>query len=123
MTTLAFPLDKNSFGWDSAQYVPDFEDPSITTDIEGGYMASRPRHTRAPRGNWKMGWQMMNDVDFQTLMNFWITTKGRSNLFAWTDPYSGTVYASVRFAAKPTYKYVGKGAYRAWDVQVQLEQV
>jgi hypothetical protein len=119
-----FPLNHNTQGWDSALYEVEHENQAITTDMEGGYMISRPRHTRAPRKTFTIGWQNLSDTDLTTLRSFYDGKFGSSATFTWTDPPSGVTY-TVRFKkGEPLrYKYVGKRALRIWQVTLVLEQV
>jgi hypothetical protein len=118
-----FPLDKNSQGWNSKKFAPlPAEDPSITTEVEGGYAIGRPRHTRPPRRSWTQGWDCASNADKITLETFWDSQKGRSNLFQWTNPDDNVVYV-VRFKSPPRYAYMGAGATKLWDMTVELEQV
>jgi phage-related protein len=119
-----FPLDHNSQGWDSTLYQVERENQAITTEMEGGYMCSRPRHTRTPRKTFTLGWQNLSNTDYATLSAFWDSHFGASKTFTWTDPPTGTLY-TVRFKAKDGFiaKYLGKRALRIWQVTVVLEQV
>lgn len=110
-----------SKGQDSQFYEMTPEDPALKTQMEGGYVVSRPKHTRKPRRTFKTGFSSITQADYTTLMTFWETVRGGSLIFDWTDPATGTVY-QVRFAAQPAFKYVGKGNTRLWDVQMTLEQ-
>lgn len=128
---LAFPLTRNSTGWDSAEFVPEQENPAITTEMEGGYTVSRPRHTRDPRRSWKLGWKSTTDAEKQLLENFWDAVRGSSDAFTWTDPSTITpenllgVSYVCRFkpGSKPSYKYMGRGPLRIWDMSCEIEQL
>jgi phage-related protein len=118
----AFPLTHESTGFDSHGYKVDFEDPSIMTEMEGGYMTSRPRHTRAPRRTFSLVWRSMVHADYQTLRTFYDARRGGSETFTWTDPETTTVY-TVRFKGGLSASYFGLGATKLWDLSLQLEQV
>jgi phage-related protein len=118
----AFPLNHNSQGWDSKLYKVSKEDKSIRTEMDGGYMTSRPRHTRAARRTWTIGWKSMLNADKLTLETFWDTVAGGSDSFTWTEPDTSTVY-TVRFKGPINFEYAGMGNTKLWDVTLSLEQV
>lgn len=122
MTTPVFPLDNNTQGWDSKLYKVTSEDPAIKAEMEGGYMISRPRHTRTPRKTIQFGWHSMADADYQALKAFWNQVFGGSMNFTWHDPYTNTDL-TVRFKQAIDETYVGMGDTRLWDVTVTVEQV
>ena len=120
MTNPVFPTLSTT--QDSALYSVELEDQSIKTPLDGGYVASRPRHTRLPRKTFKTGYTMLTETDKQTLEQFYGAMKGGSVIFDWTDTSTNTTY-SVRFADKLSWKYTGKGNYKRWDIQLTLQQV
>jgi hypothetical protein len=62
------------------------EDPAIRTDMEGGYVASRPRHNRDPlRRTWTFGYTDIDATDRAALENFWDSQKGGSKVWIWLD--------------------------------------
>lgn len=108
---------------DSRKYQVTQEDPAIRSPLEGGYVASRPRHTRATmRQTWNISYTFVPDSDKDALVSFVNTVKGGSNIFTWTNPEDGVLYY-VRFKQMPSYKYVGAGSSRRWDIDFALEQV
>ena len=118
-----FPLTKNSNGFDSASYSVMQENPAIKTEMEGGYMTSRPRFTRTPRKTFTLAWKAMLNTDKIILDAFWNTNKGSSDSFIWRDPVLDVDF-TVRFKGDNlNFKYVGLGATRLWDIQITLEQV
>lgn len=119
MTNPVFPtLAKDQ---DSKFYEIMQEDSGMVTKMEGGYVVSRAKHTRAPRKTFKTGYSSILNADRVLLMNFYATVRGSSVVFNWTDPIENVVYA-VRFASQPVFKYVGMGVAQLWDVSFQLEQ-
>ena len=109
-------------GQDSAQYEVESEDPTIRTEMEGGYVLSRARHTRIPRKTYKTGFTHIGTADKALLDTFYdVTVKGGSSVFNWTDPVTLNVII-VRFVGKLTFKYVGAGTNKRWNVAITLEQ-
>jgi hypothetical protein len=98
-------------------------DPAIRKEVEGGYVLTRPRYTRAPRKTFTTGFTHISETDKAALQTFYSSKKGGSDSFTWADPVTGTVY-SVRFVGQPEFTYVGRGPTFLWDVtNIQLEQV
>ena len=123
MPTLTFPLSATSKGWNSSHVTRMSDNSAIKTEMEGGYMISRPRHTRKPRLTYAIGWDLMLDSDRVILQNFWDTMKGTSNSFFWLDPIDN-VNVVVRFKTdKLTFNYAGMGNTRLWNVTLELESV
>lgn len=110
-----------SIGQDSSQYELEIEDPSMKSEMEGGYVVSRAKHTRAPRKTFKSGFTDLSGDDKATLTAFYETVRGGSVIFDWTDPASLTVY-QVRFMEKLNFKYVGMGNTQRWNVGFSLQQ-
>lgn len=108
-------------GQDSKHYGVELEDPAMRTQMEGGYVVSRAKHTRRPRRTFKTGFTGIGAADYATLQNFWDTVRGGSVIFDWTDPITNVVW-QVRFAEKLVFKYAGIGNTRLWDVMASFEQ-
>lgn len=122
MSNPQFPtLALTNGGQDSKFYSEKLEDPSMKTTMEGGYVASRARHTRPPRITFTTGFSSISDADRKTLRDFWASVGGGSVIFDWQNPVDGITYA-VRFAAEMQFKYVGIGETKLWDCQITLEQ-
>jgi len=109
-------------GQDSSLYEVSTENPAIRSEMEGGYVVSRARHTRAPRKTYKTGFTNIGTADKALLDSFWFTVKGGSASFDWTDPVTLSVI-TVRFMNDITFKYTGAGATKRWNVGITLEQV
>jgi hypothetical protein len=122
MTNPVFPtLALTKGGQDSTQFSIKPEDVAIKSEIEGGYVTSRARHTRTPRKTFATGYKSISDADRQALVGFYNTVGGGSVIFDWTDPVDQITY-QVRFDGDLTFRYVGVGATKLWDVSFQLQQ-
>ena len=121
MTNPAFPV--LSRGQDSKFYTVTQENPALSTKIEGGYVVSRPKHTRKPRKTFTTGFTGLSTNDRATLQAFYDTVRGGSMVFDWQDPITLNVY-QVRFQGEDglQFKYVGMGNQRLWDVSFSLQQ-
>lgn len=118
MTNPVFPkMDKDM---DSSLYAVEQEDKSLKTQMDGGYVVSRAKHTRKPRKTFKIGYTALLAPDKGRLMDFYDIVDC-SLIFDWFDPPTQKTY-QVRFAAPPAYNYKGIGYTQLWDVQLQLEQ-
>lgn len=110
-----------TMGEDSRFFSVEQEDPAIRTNMEGGYVSSRARHTRTPRKTFTSGLTNLTNADKATLEAFWDTVRGGSVIFNWTSPQNAVVYA-VRFKEPLRWKYTGKGPNQTWELQFTLEQ-
>jgi len=122
MPNPVFPtLALTNGGQDSKVYNVEQEDPALKSDLEGGYVVSRAKHTRKPRKTFTTGYRAVSDADRKMLQNFYDTVRGGAVIFDWTDPVDGIVY-QVRFVEKLQWKYVGIGEAKLWDVQFRVQQ-
>lgn len=114
----AFPLptkqDSQKFGFEQ-------EDVGIRSDMEGGWVLSRPRHTRSPRRTWTTGFSGIVQTDKATFEAF-VIAHGTHTAFDYTLPVLGDII-SCRFKEVPKYKYVGIGGTLLWDIDCVIEEV
>ncbi len=108
-------------GQDSSKYKIGKEDVSMSTEMEGGYVASRPRHTRIPRKKWTTGYTELEDADKALLLAFYDTVKGGSVIFTWYNSEDLQTY-SVRWKGALEFTYTGKFSRRRWSCEIMLEQ-
>lgn len=115
----AFPLPTKQ---DASKYGFEQEDVGIRSEMEGGYVLTRPRHTRTPRRTWKTGFTNLSDADKVTFENF-VASVGTYNAFDYNLPVSGTL-VNVRLKAIPKYEYAGFGTNMRWNINdIMLEEV
>lgn len=106
---------------DSAKHGETAEDTTHRTSLEGGYVATRPKHTRAPRRMWKQGYRDLHPADKVVLDDFFDEVTG-AQIFTWVNPENGLTYY-VRFkAAGFSWTYVGVGTTKRWNCDYELEQ-
>jgi hypothetical protein len=116
----AFPTFGNRE--DSKKYGFDTEDVGIRSEMEGGYVLTRPRHTRKPRRTWTTGFTDLSNVNFNQFVEFW-NDVGTYKGFTYVVRTSNEV-VNVRFASKPSFKYSGFGKNFRWDIDdIKLEEV
>lgn len=106
---------------DTKLYGVEFEDQSTGSKMDGGYVVTRPKHTRSPRRTFSTGYTMLKPIDRAALDTFYRTVFGGSVIFDWIDPMTSVVY-QVRFTSKLAYKYSGVGTTQRWDISFTLEQ-
>lgn len=121
MTNPVFPsLVLKNGGLDSQQYSVTLEDPSISTKIEGGYVVSRAKHTRAPRRTFAIVYKAISDADKAAISAFYDSVRGGSTIFDWADPSSGAIL-QVRFQGELTLSYVGMGKTKLWNLSFKVQ--
>lgn len=102
---------------DAATFEEEFENVAASGgEMDGGYVISRPRFTRAPRRTWNFRFVEMRDTDKKALEDFWKLVKGSSNGFDWQHPISKTTI-NVRFGPdmKLRFKRIGFGKINIWE--------
>ena len=119
MTNPVFPT--LSQGQDSKLYGIELEDTALKTQMDGGYVVSRAKHTRRPRRSFKTGFTFIPSADKLLLEGFYDSVRGGSVIFDWTDPSTKVVY-QVRFAEKLSFAYEGVGSNQKWSVSISLDQ-
>lgn len=116
----AFPTLGNKE--DSAKFGFMQEDVGMRSDMEGGYVITRPRHTRTPRRTWSTGFTNISNTEKTTLESFF-NDHGTFKAFDYNVPIGGEL-VSVRFKETIKFKFVGWPTNPRWDVDgIMLEEV
>jgi hypothetical protein len=121
MPSLVFPVFSDGTQPDSSKYSIEVEDPAVRTEMEGGYVYTRPRHTRRPRRTFKIGYTYVVDEVKDGILDLWDAASGGSVIFSWLNHEDGITY-DVRFKAKPTIQYRGRLDNRRWDCSFDVEE-
>ena len=114
-----------SKGEDAKYYGVEYEDVTIAAEMEGGYVVTRPRHTRKPRRTWTTGYSSISQSDLTIWETFFDSIRGGSLAFDWTNPVTSVVH-SVRLKAgeMPRIEYRGAGTNYRYDItNIKLEEV
>ena len=98
-------------------------DPTIRSQIEGGYVKSRARFTRIPR-QWTIRYEWMSAVNKGTIRAFEDARYAGADSFTWTnpDPEDSTSY-TVRFLEPIKYTPHPNANFLWWMVEFILEEV
>lgn len=113
---------KFSTGEDSKNFSLEYEDPSMVSKMDGGYVVSRAKFTRPPRRTWTSGYTSISNSDKAILENFYKSVMGGAVIFDWTSPQDGQVY-QVRFVGGSLkFRYTGVGTSQLWDVTYQVQE-
>lgn len=108
---------------DSSTFQPTYEDSTLRTPLEGGYLASRPRHTRPARRSFQFGYTEVDNTTKMLLEVFYRqTTLGGALSFDFTDPTNGAVI-TVMFMAPPEAQYKGIKTVFKWDITCKIQEV
>lgn len=118
---MPFPTLPSGYKPDSQEFVESVENPALRTELEGGYVASRPKHTRTPRKSWDIKYRGLTNADKSAIETHWNSVRGGSLIFDWVNPQSGVTW-SVRYNDAPKWEYVGMGNTQLWDCSFKLEQ-
>ena len=106
--------------------VGDFEDtmaldPTIRSQVDGGYATTRARFTRLPR-KWTLRYEWVSQANKNLIKAFEVARRGGSDSFTWTNEEDDTVY-TVRFLGLVRYIPHADTNYTRWIVEFILEQV
>lgn len=94
------------------------KDPSVNFDAEDDYQISRPRHTRRPGREFKLGFTFVRDAEKKLVEQLYNDARGGSEIISgWEHPID-KVEVLVRFkkATMPTYRYKGRAGAHYWDI-------
>lgn len=116
--TLSIDQDSQYFRERSA------ENPAVAKKMEGGYVHTRPRHTRRPRRSFSTGFSFLNEADKAALQAFWNAVHGSSDAFYWTHPISKEqIYCRFAESEEFEFRYAGVGDNFRWDIELKLVEV
>lgn len=95
----------------------DTENSALRSKFENGSVQTRAKFTRQRR-SWSLSWPGLSKTNRETLHAFYLTTKGGSQAFTWTETEANE-NITVRFTSfKETQRTTGR-----WAVSVQIEEV
>lgn len=106
-------------------YPEEWDDPTIRSEMEGGYTITRQRYTRFRR-KFKRGWSALTSTHYATLVAFYKgDAAGGAAFFSWTTDTDATS-VNVRFAAPLKAELIcpARGTRSAlYRVEVELAEV
>lgn len=94
----------------------EFEDDTIRTSFEAGYVQTRPRYTQTKR-IFTVNYRNMPKADRDLLTTFISTVREGAFLFNWTHPESGGSIYSVRFSELPKFTHIVR---TFWDCSFKI---
>lgn len=121
MPNPTFPQLSQGALLDARQFAIQYEDPAQRTEMEGGYVITRAKHTRAPRRTFNVVYRQLNADDKLLIEAFYDSVKGGSVIFDWINPQNLLTY-QVRMKASMSLAHVGRGFTQRWDCSMVLEQ-
>jgi phage-related protein len=102
-----FPIISKDF--DASSYKESSENPAVASgDTEGGYVYTRPRHTRRPRKTFQFKFVDISETERETIQDFWDARRGGSGAFNWTHPITAVIY-NVRFDPETELEFERSG--------------
>jgi hypothetical protein len=108
---------------DSSKFSQEKENPAMGSKMDGGYVVTRPRHTRRPRRTFSAGFTDMR-ADKQPVFDaFFDSTHGGAVIFLFVHPVTGE-QIPVRFTTDTTlpWTYTGMGKTALWNVTFKLQE-
>jgi phage-related protein len=96
-------------------------DPTVRTEMEAGYVASRARFTRTPR-QWKLRFDMTKTANRDIIIAFVTARRVGGESFSWVEPVAGAT-VTVRFQSPPVYVPVDGTNNTRWTITLVLEEV
>lgn len=95
-------------------------DPTLRTNVEAGYVISRPRFTRTPK-MFEVTYRYISDSDKTSLESLQENVAVGSTSFRWTNPKDSVEY-TVRLV-EPLKFQMESLHPDYWKVQLKLEQI
>lgn len=102
----------------SKYYSIEFIDQSMSAEMEGGYMLTRPRTNSRPKRRFTTGWINLSQSEMEQLNDFQHSRRLTVRSFNYTLPTTGEV-VTVRFEKPIKFSYNGRGnnfRYEATDI-------
>lgn len=96
------------------------KDPTVRTDMEGGWEQTYPAFTRKTK-EWTVGYRALPTADKDLIEEHEDDVNVGAEAFDWVNPADNVTY-SVRFTAPVDYKLHGDSS-NLWDVNFTLRQV
>ena len=97
-------------------------DPTLRTEVDGGYTLTRPRTSRTPiPKTWHIKLNGLDDTDKLALETFEDTVQVGAAAFNYTNPKDLATY-SVRFKSQIVFKFSGSDD-QYWTAEFDIEQV
>lgn len=90
---------------DQATWEEQRVDSTLRTQTDGGYVLTRPRHTRPPLRMFRFGYTYLSNADKLAFEAFLETVQIGGDAFTWQHPFNGNTY-QVRFNSAPVFKYL-----------------
>jgi hypothetical protein len=108
---------------DSSKFQQEKENPALASKMDGGYVVTRPRHTRRPRRTFTVGFTDLTDAQRAALDQHFDDMHGGSQIFNFIHPVSGETIL-VRFTTDSTlaWNYTGAGRTPLWAVTFKIQE-
>ena len=97
------------------------QNPTIRSQFDGGYSATRARYTRIAR-MWNVTFRGVSKANKNTIKAFEDARLVGSESFSWTNPENSTSY-TVRFMGPVSYTPWQHANYARFDISFVLEVV
>ena len=111
-----------SIGEDASKFDVDYEDVTLKSKTDGGYVFTRPRHTRTARRMFTTGLKDISHADYLVMTAF-VELHNTHTAFSYTLPTTSEV-VNVRFMKVPKAKYKGYGTnFRYNYTSIKMEEV
>lgn len=120
-----FPIAALAGKEDASKFGFALENVSIRSQMEGGWVITRARHTRKPRRTWTTGFTDISNTQKELLEAFY-NDKGAHVGFTYELPVGGATkeVVNVRFTEPMQFKYAGYGDNYRWNIDaITLEEI
>lgn len=113
-------------------YDVDHEDPTLRSEFEGGYEATRPMHFRANyRRTFITGWTDMTSAEKEALESFYRLVNAGGSAFIWVNPWETYLVpygenpgdTFVRFVDGLSFTAKAYGGTIRWDCKIKIREV
>lgn len=107
---------------DSSKFGFQMEDVGVRSPMEGGYVLTRPRHTRTPRRTWTTGFTDISN-DEKLILEAFINEHGTFKAFTYIVPV-GSENVNARFKEMPKFEFAGWPQNPRWNLNdIMIEEV
>ncbi|MFP3609174.1 hypothetical protein SB778_03555 [Paraburkholderia sp. SIMBA_050] len=108
---------------DSSKFQPEKENPALASKMDGGYVVTRPRHTRRPRRTFTLGFTDFSDAQRAAVDQHFDDMHGGSSIFYFVHPVSKeTILARYTTDTTLQWTYSGSGHTPLWSVTFKVQE-
>jgi hypothetical protein len=108
---------------DSSKFAQEKENPALASKMDGGYVVTRPRHTRRPRRTFTLAFTDFTDAQRALVDDHFDAMHGGAMIFYFVHPVSKeSILARYTTDTTLQWGYSGSGRTPLWGVSFKVQE-